>query len=151
MIELRQAPRKRHDGMTDLRWDELGDLFDPNLMGALPDFFVPDATVGDRASETESTSWLRLTRWKRCWSGRRPIGVWTSDAKSTPSIDGCGTVEHITVPVSCAASQQVRVLSRDISKLARFAPAASGRAAYDRLTCWIRPEGVWTSLLWCRC
>lgn len=33
--------------MTDLRWDEVKDLFDPDLMGALPDLFVPDATVED--------------------------------------------------------------------------------------------------------
>ncbi|MEV4552129.1 tyrosine-type recombinase/integrase [Nonomuraea wenchangensis] len=38
---------RQHDGMTDLRWDEVRDFFDPDLMGALPDLFVPDATVED--------------------------------------------------------------------------------------------------------
>ncbi|NRQ34512.1 hypothetical protein HII36_22060 [Nonomuraea sp. NN258] len=33
--------------MTDLRWDEVRDFFDPDFMGALPDLFVPDATVED--------------------------------------------------------------------------------------------------------
>ena len=33
--------------MPDLRWDEVRELFDPDLMGALPDLFVPDATVQD--------------------------------------------------------------------------------------------------------
>jgi len=33
--------------MTDLRWDEVREFFDPDLMGALPDLFVPDATVVD--------------------------------------------------------------------------------------------------------
>ncbi|ABW09907.1 hypothetical protein Franean1_0442 [Parafrankia sp. EAN1pec] len=30
-----------------LFWDEVQDLFDPDLMGALPDLFVPDASVAD--------------------------------------------------------------------------------------------------------
>jgi hypothetical protein len=33
--------------MPDLRWDEVSEFFDPDLMGALPDLFVPDATVRD--------------------------------------------------------------------------------------------------------
>ncbi|MEU0267481.1 hypothetical protein [Nocardioides sp. NPDC006303] len=33
--------------MPDLRWDEVKDVFDPKLMGALPDLFVPDTTVDD--------------------------------------------------------------------------------------------------------
>ncbi|MEV4566183.1 hypothetical protein AB0K12_20670 [Nonomuraea sp. NPDC049419] len=33
--------------MTDLRWGEAKDFFDPDSMGALPDLFVPDATVED--------------------------------------------------------------------------------------------------------
>ena len=33
--------------MPDLRWDQVRDLFDPDLMGVLPDLFVPDATVQD--------------------------------------------------------------------------------------------------------
>ena len=33
--------------MPDLRWDEVREPFDPDLMGALPDLFVPDATVQD--------------------------------------------------------------------------------------------------------
>ena len=33
--------------MPDLRWDQVRELFDPDLMGALPDLFVPDATIGD--------------------------------------------------------------------------------------------------------
>lgn len=33
--------------MPDLHWDQVQDLFDPDLMGALPDLFVPDATVQD--------------------------------------------------------------------------------------------------------
>lgn len=33
--------------MPDLLWDEVKDLFDPDLMGALPDVFVPEASVAD--------------------------------------------------------------------------------------------------------
>ena len=33
--------------MPDLRWDQVKELFDPDLVGALPDLFVPDATVQD--------------------------------------------------------------------------------------------------------
>ncbi|WP_239340919.1 hypothetical protein [Frankia sp. CiP3] len=33
--------------MPGLVWEEVKDLFDPNLMGALPDVFVPDASVAD--------------------------------------------------------------------------------------------------------
>jgi hypothetical protein len=33
--------------VPDLRWDQVGELFDPDLMGSLPDLFVPDATVHD--------------------------------------------------------------------------------------------------------
>jgi hypothetical protein len=33
--------------MPDLHWDQVRDLFDPDLMGVLPDIFVPDATVQD--------------------------------------------------------------------------------------------------------
>lgn len=33
--------------MSDLRWDEVKDFFDPELMGSLPDLFVPDTTVDD--------------------------------------------------------------------------------------------------------
>lgn len=33
--------------MPDLRWEEVRELFDPDLMGALPDIFVPGATVRD--------------------------------------------------------------------------------------------------------
>ncbi|MFI6290478.1 hypothetical protein ACIBEJ_02780 [Nonomuraea sp. NPDC050790] len=48
VIELRQSPvARQHNGMTDLRWDEVREFFDPDLMGALPDIFVPDATVED--------------------------------------------------------------------------------------------------------
>lgn len=39
----------RHDGgvATDLVWDDVRDLFDPNLMGSLPDACVPDTSVKD--------------------------------------------------------------------------------------------------------
>jgi hypothetical protein len=46
----RDAPRAgagHHAAMPDLHWDQVRDLFDPGLMGALPDLFVPDATVQD--------------------------------------------------------------------------------------------------------
>ena len=33
--------------MPDLRWDQVRVFFDPDLMGALPDLFVPGATVQD--------------------------------------------------------------------------------------------------------
>ncbi|AQZ67215.1 hypothetical protein BKM31_42345 [[Actinomadura] parvosata subsp. kistnae] len=33
--------------MTDLQWDEVREFFDPDLMGALPDLFVPGITVKD--------------------------------------------------------------------------------------------------------
>lgn len=33
--------------MSDLRWDEVKNFFDPELMGALPDVLVPGASVGD--------------------------------------------------------------------------------------------------------
>jgi hypothetical protein len=33
--------------MPDLRWEHVSELFDPDLMGSLPDLFVPDATVQD--------------------------------------------------------------------------------------------------------
>lgn len=31
--------------MPDLRWEQVSELFDPDLMGVLPDLVVPDATV----------------------------------------------------------------------------------------------------------
>ncbi|MFF3013744.1 hypothetical protein [Streptomyces sp. NPDC057939] len=33
--------------MTDLLWDDVSPLFDPDLMGSLPDVRVPDASVED--------------------------------------------------------------------------------------------------------
>ncbi|KIF72844.1 hypothetical protein QR77_00110 [Streptomyces sp. 150FB] len=33
--------------MSDLLWDDVGNFFDPDLMGALPDVRVPDASVED--------------------------------------------------------------------------------------------------------
>lgn len=37
-----------HGGaLPDLRWDQVSALFDPDLMGALPDLFIPDTTVED--------------------------------------------------------------------------------------------------------
>jgi hypothetical protein len=33
--------------MPDLRRDQVSDLFDPDLMGPLPDLLIPDATVED--------------------------------------------------------------------------------------------------------
>ena len=33
--------------MPDLRWEHVSELFDPDLMGSLPDLFVPDSTVQD--------------------------------------------------------------------------------------------------------
>jgi hypothetical protein len=33
--------------MPDLRWDEVRQYFDPDLMGALPDLYVPDTTAED--------------------------------------------------------------------------------------------------------
>jgi hypothetical protein len=33
--------------MPELRWDEVREYFDPGLMGALPDLFVPGASTGD--------------------------------------------------------------------------------------------------------
>lgn len=33
--------------MPDLLWDEVKNFFDPDLMGALPDLFVPGASVED--------------------------------------------------------------------------------------------------------
>lgn len=36
-----------HGRMPDLHWDEVKNFFDPGLMGALPDVFVPDASAED--------------------------------------------------------------------------------------------------------
>lgn len=33
--------------MSDLRWKDVGNFFDPDLMGSLPDVCVPDATAED--------------------------------------------------------------------------------------------------------
>ncbi|MFJ2665802.1 hypothetical protein ACIO14_15770 [Nocardia fluminea] len=33
--------------MSDLLWKEVKNFFDPNLMGTLPDLWVPDVTVAD--------------------------------------------------------------------------------------------------------
>lgn len=47
---IRDATRPEaghHAAMPDLRWDQVRELFDPDLMGALPDLFVPDATIQD--------------------------------------------------------------------------------------------------------
>jgi hypothetical protein len=33
--------------MSDLHWDEVKSFFDPDLMGALPDVFVPDVSAED--------------------------------------------------------------------------------------------------------
>ncbi|WP_073848728.1 hypothetical protein [Amycolatopsis sp. CB00013] len=33
--------------MADLRWDEVRSFFDPDLMGAFPDVFVPDTSAED--------------------------------------------------------------------------------------------------------
>ena len=37
----------QHGGVSDLLWDEVKGFFDPDLMGALPDVRVPDASVED--------------------------------------------------------------------------------------------------------
>ncbi|MFI9630256.1 hypothetical protein [Streptomyces sp. NPDC052042] len=37
----------QHGGAADLRWDDVSSFFDPDLMGALPDVRVPDASVED--------------------------------------------------------------------------------------------------------
>ncbi|WP_433696952.1 hypothetical protein [Nocardiopsis sp. CA-288880] len=39
--------------MTALLWDDVKDLFDPHLMGSLPDLRVPDASVRDWQSFLE--------------------------------------------------------------------------------------------------
>lgn len=41
------APAGHHGRMSDLHWDEVGSFFDPDVMGALPDVFVPKASVED--------------------------------------------------------------------------------------------------------
>lgn len=41
------AVTRQHGGMADLLWDEVKNFFDPDLMGALPDVFVPGASVED--------------------------------------------------------------------------------------------------------
>lgn len=33
--------------VPDLRWDQVSEFFDPDLMGSLPDLYIPDATVHD--------------------------------------------------------------------------------------------------------
>ncbi|MEO6091060.1 MAG: hypothetical protein ABIQ18_48945 [Umezawaea sp.] len=33
--------------MSDLRWDAVRSFFDPDLVGALPDVFVPDSSAED--------------------------------------------------------------------------------------------------------
>lgn len=50
-----------HGGMPDLLWDEVRNFFDPNLMGALPDVWVPDASVQDWQAVLDlvrSSGWL---------------------------------------------------------------------------------------------
>ncbi|MET4673903.1 hypothetical protein ABID94_006827 [Streptomyces sp. PvR018] len=37
----------QHGGVADLLWDDVKCFFDPDLMGALPDVRVPDASVED--------------------------------------------------------------------------------------------------------
>lgn len=47
-IRLQSAgPLWQHGRMPDLLWREVENFFDPNLMGQLPDLWVPDASVED--------------------------------------------------------------------------------------------------------
>jgi hypothetical protein len=47
-IRLQSAgPLWQHGRMPDLLWSEVENFFDPNLMGRLPDLWVPDASVED--------------------------------------------------------------------------------------------------------
>ncbi|MEU4765278.1 hypothetical protein AB0H12_18665 [Actinosynnema sp. NPDC023794] len=41
------SPAGHHGRVSDLRWDEVRSFFDPDLMGALPDVVVPDASAED--------------------------------------------------------------------------------------------------------
>ncbi|MET8651199.1 hypothetical protein [Nocardia aurea] len=46
--------------MPDLLWNEVENFFDPNLMGALPDLWVPDASVEDWQAVFDL---IRSSRW----------------------------------------------------------------------------------------
>ena len=41
------SPARHHGRVSDLHWDQVRNFFDPDLMGALPDVFVPDASAED--------------------------------------------------------------------------------------------------------
>ncbi len=47
-IEVRSdRARWQHDAMPDLLWNDVKNFFDHNLMGDMPDLWVPDASIED--------------------------------------------------------------------------------------------------------
>ncbi|MEU7879459.1 hypothetical protein [Microbispora bryophytorum] len=50
--------------MADLRWDEVREFFDPDLMGALPDLFIPEATVEDWQTVLDLVIRARVWQWQ---------------------------------------------------------------------------------------
>ena len=63
--------------MPDLLWDEVKNFFDPDLMGALPDAFVPGASVEDWQAlfglvQTRNWQWQYSEASRSCHY-RRPL------------------------------------------------------------------------------
>ncbi|MGW4816317.1 hypothetical protein ACWEPB_32360 [Kitasatospora cineracea] len=51
--------------MPDLLWDEVKNFFNPDLMGALPDVFVPDTSVADWQTLFDLVQ-ARNWKWQYC-------------------------------------------------------------------------------------
>ena len=51
---------RQHEGMPDLLWTEVESFFDPELMGGLPDVYVPDTSVADWQALLDL---IRSSRW----------------------------------------------------------------------------------------
>ncbi|MFI5735913.1 hypothetical protein ACIA49_37720 [Kribbella sp. NPDC051587] len=70
--------------MTHLRWEEVQNFFDPDLMGALPDLWIPDSTVEDWQSVfdlVQSSEWT----WTFLIGGRAQPLPRAADVLSRPA------------------------------------------------------------------
>ncbi|TYB60694.1 hypothetical protein FXF51_31310 [Nonomuraea sp. PA05] len=81
--------------MPDLLWDEVKDLFDPELNGALPDVVVEETTVEDWQALLDL---VRARRWPHAYSvGGEPAEL-VSAAAMVVSADGGGVPELAVTP-----------------------------------------------------
>jgi hypothetical protein len=70
--------------VPDLRWDQVSEFFNPDLMGSLPDLFIPEATVHDWQTVLDLVT-------TSGWQWRFEIGAVEQPLQTTASIFARGT------------------------------------------------------------